>query len=412
MRRVPAMRTMPVHDVVMAVLVSAFAFTACGGGTDPDIPVATSINITPGSLTFGGTCEGEVLTAVVLDQNGNPFSGPIVWTSANPLVATVSVGGGVTAVAPGSTTIQAASGSITASIPVTVGAGGGGPPPGPFTIELVFVNCGTASQNAAFVSAANRWMQIIRSELSDISFPAMPTDSIQCPTGVWRHPGVVDDLKIYVSIEAIDGPQNVVGSAGPCSIRVPGDLPIVGQMRFDEADLGPIETAGLLQRVILHEMGHVLGIGTLWPRLNLVVNPSLPSSPGVDTHFPDALTVAAFDAAGGVNYTGGAKVPVENNADPGSSDGHWREDVLTDELMTPIINNGVLNPLSAISIQSLVSMGYMVDLAEADPYNRTFTVAGLAVSAEIDGIRLEGDVYLGPLTVVDSNGNLQGVIQR
>ncbi len=355
-----------------------------------------------------------MLTAVVLDQNGNPISGSITWTSANPLVATVSVGGGVTAVAPGSTTIQAASGSITASIPVTVGAGGAGPPPGPFTIELVFINCGTPSQNAAFVSAANRWMQIIGSELSDIDFTAMPIDSIQCPSMVWRHPGVVDDLKIYVSIEAIDGPANIVGSAGPCSIRLPGNLPIVGQMRFDEADLDPIEQAGLLQQVILHEMGHVLGIGTLWiPQFfDFIVNPSLPLSPGVDTHFPGPLVVAAFDAAGGVNYTGGAKVPVENNAEQGSSDGHWREDVLIDELMTPTINNGVLNPLSAISIQALAEMGYLVDLAEADPYNRTFTVAGLAVGVEIDGIRLEGDIYMGPLTVVDSNGNLRGVIQR
>lgn len=412
MRRVPAMRRIPVQDVLMAVLVSALAFTGCGGdgGMKPDDPVATSITITPGSLTFGGTCEGQVLTAVVLDQNGNPFTATVTWSSADPQVASVSVGGGVTAVAPGSTTIEARAGTASANIGVTVQ--GAGAPPGPFNIELLFINCGTPTQNAAFVSAANRWMSIIGSELDDINFPAMSSDSIECPALVWRHPGLVDDLKIYVSIEDIDGPGNILGSAGPCSIRLPGDLPIVGQMRFDEADLDQIETAGLLERVILHEMGHVLGIGTLWPRFNFVVNPSIPDLAGVDTHFPGPLVVAAFDAAGGIGYTGGAKVPVENNDERGSSDGHWREDVLIDELMTPVINNGILNPLSAISIQALAEMGYLVDLAQADPYNRTFTVAGLAVGTEIDGIRLQGDIYIGPLTLVDTRGQIKGVIQR
>lgn len=407
------MRDASIKDTLLAVLVAGLTFTACsggdgGGGTDPIVPVATTIDITPASVTFTGLCQGQVLTAVVRDQNGNPFTSPVTWSSDDPAVASVSVGGTLTAVAPGSTTIRATSGSAAASIPVTVE--GAAAPPGPFRIELTFTDCGSPSQNAAFVTAANRWMSIIGSELSDITFAV--ADSFPCPAGVFRHPGTVDDLRIYVSITTIDGPGNVLGSAGPCSIRNADSIPIVGQMKFDEADLDQIEAAGLLERVILHEMGHVLGIGTLWPLKSLVVNPSLPSSPGVDTHFPSALTVAAFDAAGGVNYTGGAKVPVENNAEQGSSDGHWREDVLTDELMTPTVNNGVLNPLSAISLQSLADMGYLIDLAGADPYNRVFTVAGLALETEVDGFRLVNDVYRGPITLVDSDGNLRGVIQR
>ena len=83
-------------------------------------------------------------------------------------------------------------------------------------------------------------------------------------------------------------------------------------MELDAADLDWIETNGALEAVILHEMGHVLGIGTLWDRFGLLRNPSLAAETEVDTHFAGVLAVEAFDGAGGASYTAGAKVPVEN----------------------------------------------------------------------------------------------------
>ena len=35
-------------------------------------------------------------------------------------------------------------------------------------------------------------------------------------------------------------------------------------MQFDSADLASLEAQGQLVNVILHEMGHVLGLGTIW----------------------------------------------------------------------------------------------------------------------------------------------------
>ena len=106
-------------------------------------------------------------------------------------------------------------------------------------------------------------------------------------------------------------------------------LPVLGFMQLDADDVTRLEQNGDLVDVILHEMGHVLGIGTLWGNFDtLLVNPSLPSNPGADTHFAGAAAIAAFDAAGGTAYTGGAKVPVDNQAGVGSSDAHWRETVL------------------------------------------------------------------------------------
>ena len=64
----------------------------------------------------------------------------------------------------------------------------------------------------------------------------------------------------------IDGAGGVLGSAGPCLIRDTGPT-AVGRMRFDTADLASLEGGGQLDEVVLHEMGHVIGIGSLWGEL-------------------------------------------------------------------------------------------------------------------------------------------------
>ena len=66
-------------------------------------------------------------------------------------------------------------------------------------------------------------------------------------------------------------------------------------MEFDVADMDLLESDGTLKPVILHEMAHVLGIGTLWHHLDLLRNPSLAAGREVDTHLPLPLAVAAFD---------------------------------------------------------------------------------------------------------------------
>ena len=42
---------------------------------------------------------------------------------------------------------------------------------------------------------------------------------------MWANPaidGTFDDLTIFVTIETIDGPDGVLGQAGPCFVREPG----------------------------------------------------------------------------------------------------------------------------------------------------------------------------------------------
>lgn len=281
-------------------------------------------------------------------------------------------------------------------------------PPG-FDIQLSYLTPISAGKVAAFEAAKSRWASIVRGELPDFDFGPSPLQAGACADQQLEVNDVVDDLRIYVVVTAIDGPGGTLGQAGPCVLRPVSELPILGVMQFDVADLNNLEASGALSAVILHEMAHVLGIGSLWQRLGLVVNLSLPASPGADTHFTGARAIVAFDAAGGVAYTGGEKVPVENELGPGSGDVHFRESVLINELMTPILNFGQ-NPLSAISAESLGDMGYVVDSSQASPY--TLTLLAAAKVAPSQTLIMMNDVRDGPIYVVDENGRIVPIVRR
>ncbi|NNF39136.1 MAG: hypothetical protein HKN71_10740, partial [Gemmatimonadetes bacterium] len=223
----------------------------------------------------------------------------------------------------------------------------------------------------------------------------------------------IDDVVIYVSIEEIDGLFGVLGSAGPCFIRGSNGLTTAGSMRFDVDDLDRLADEDRLELVILHEMGHVLGIGTLWSTQGFLQNAATPgqTAPGPDTHFDGPLAIAAFNTAGGQNRTAGQKVPVENTGNAGSINGHWRESVMDRELMTPFIDSGVDNPLSIISVQSLADLGYEVSNDAADAYtvSNPNAVPGRVAPAE-GKIPLVDDILWMPLRVVDEEGRVVRII--
>ncbi len=152
-------------------------------------------------------------------------------------------------------------------------------------------------------------------------------------------------------------------------------------MRFDVADLDALEQAGFLDEVIVHEMGHVLGIGTIWSTLDL-----LQGAGTDDPYFTGAAALQAFLDVGGAVYAGNP-VPVANTGGAGTRDAHWRESVFDNELMTGFLNGGVANPLSVVSIASLEDLGYVVDLGAADAY--ALPPPGVAAARPSGTIRIE-----------------------
>lgn len=282
--------------------------------------------------------------------------------------------------------------------------------PGSFDMQVVLTDSVSADLRSAFEQAAGWWMTILAdTELPDI--PAGEIAQLGCDDIVSEQPVTnIDDVVVVIAVRTFDGPGGILAGARPCGVRDGSMLPFMGSIRFDKDDLENILGRGNtddVEELILHEMGHVLGIGSLWSGFGLLREPSLGAGADADTHFAGALAVAAFDEAGGENYDG-AKVPVENQAGPGSGDVHWRQSVLLTELMTPFASIGSVDPLSAITIQSLADMGYTVNVDLADPY----TLPGAAAADEADApvIDLRNDVMTGPVIVVGRDGRIVRVI--
>ena len=358
------------------------------------------------TITAGQTATLDV-AAYFSDPDGDALT--YAAESGNTGVLTVGIAGSsltLTAVAAGTATVTVTAGdpgglSAAATFEVSVST-----PPGGFRIDLVFASPVTATQEAAFHAAAERWMTVLApTELPDLG---ARTRGCGDDPRFERH-AAIDDVMIVVVFEEIDGPGGTLGSAGQCWIRSASGLPSYGRMRFDAADLERQEQIGQLEELVLHEMGHVLGIGSFsWEDFGLLRDPSSEGET-LDTHFAGPLAIAAFDEAGGTGY-GGAKVPVENTGGPGTWNGHWREAVMEAELMTGWSEEGRAEPLSAITIQSLADLGYAVDATQADPYR----LPDADAAREIDRGRLipyGDDIWRGPIVVADSEGRVVRVIR-
>ncbi len=268
-----------------------------------------------------------------------------------------------------------------------------------FQITLQFLNTPTSSQLAAFQQAQIRWQGVIVGDLSDVPF----NQNSGTGCGNQNINQTIDDVLILVDLVAIDGPGGILGSAGPCFIRNSNSLTILGFMRFDTADLAALETNGTLNAVILHEMGHVLGYGTLWdlPAFNLISGAG-----GTDPIFTGSQALTAFDNSNGGNTYSGAKIPLENTGGTGTRDSHWRESVFSNELMTGFLGPGSVNPLSLTSVMSMADLGYQVDPNAADPFVIPSPPAPLIAGQSAVTVRLTNDIL--PITPrrVDQSGRV------
>ncbi|MBT8044522.1 MAG: PEP-CTERM sorting domain-containing protein [Verrucomicrobiae bacterium] len=268
------------------------------------------------------------------------------------------------------------------------------------TINYVDIGAGginnsgiTATQQIIFNDAVNTWESYI--------------------TGYQPSVTGLTGITIDASGPAIDGAFNVLGSAGPTGGTFNGGyvLTTTGKMEFDSADLSRLENDGELDEVILHEMGHVLGIGTWW---NAFENNGF----GQDLYtngtgqYTGANALAQYQT--NVDPTA-TFIPVELDGGGGTANGHWNESLdnfrtenvagnvgdpdpgdgapaltitnvnspqfgnsLDDELMT-----GVLSPntyISNITLGSFEDLGYTVQYIEdVDPVPEPSSSALLAV---------------------------------
>lgn len=254
--------------------------------------------------------------------------------------------------------------------------GGGGFTAG-FDINVVYYGTPTPGELAAFSAAEAKWESIITGYQIDDIFSTT--------------------VKINAYLQPIDGPGMVLGSAGPTFAKINAAQTAVtsnyvytdeGDMIFDTADTAALVGAGLFDEVILHEMGHVLGIGVLWSSADV-------GFPGRQEHYifgtgqyTGPAGLAAYNAEFGQS---GTYVPVELGGGSGTANAHWNEvnngvattgllsnlqpgpfNDMRYELMTGWLNGPLF--MSSLTSQSMVDLGYTV---VPEPSSLLLTCLGL-----------------------------------
>lgn len=226
---------------------------------------------------------------------------------------------------------------------------------GRFNISLKYLVPVTERQREVFEAAAARWEKIIIKDesslpqariINNVVFGGIPSAFNGFPA--LNIDGAVDDVVIEVVLIPIDGPGKILGSAGPRFVRTSNRLTISGVMQFDVDDLDYLERLDLFEEVIVHEMGHVLGVGTLWNS----GTKRLRQGPASNPYFTGKMANTFWNAEGGE-----FELPIENIGGPGTAGGHWRESLLRNELMTGYLNLGE-NPISRITAGSMKDLGY------------------------------------------------------
>ena len=101
--------------------VSGTASVTVKASAPAPVPVLKTITVTPltANVLVNGT---QTFVAAPKDQNGNAIKATVTWTSSNSTVGTIDSTGKFKAVAAGTTTIKAASGTVSGTAGVTVTA--------------------------------------------------------------------------------------------------------------------------------------------------------------------------------------------------------------------------------------------------------------------------------------------------
>ena len=239
-----------------------------------------------------------------------------------------------------------------------------------FDVDIRFIGNASLAARTAFANAVAKWRQVIVGSIGSVTanIPAGPAAN-SCVSWSPAVTGTVQNTVIFARIDSIDGPGTpgagtILGRASPCYVNG-NNIPFMGFMEFDSYDVDQLVSRGQFEKVVLHEIGHVLGIGTIWNFRRSLLNTTNTEDP----YFVGSAARAQFAAINSVTYSGNP-VPVENTGGPGTINSHWRTSIMQRELMQGFAVNQP-QPLSRITVGSLQDLGYTVNLAAADAFSLT-----------------------------------------
>ncbi len=241
---------------------------------------------------------------------------------------------------------------------------------------------------------AAKWRQVIRA--------APAGEFVRLDVGECRNAVPVGQfitgVRVLIKLDTL--PSRIAGQGGPCVIRGNG-LPLLGTVSLNILNWASLSDRKL-DDLIQHEVGHVLGLGTIWQRgiFAPLVNGDTAAA---DPIFVGTNALGAFPKLGQSRRFTGRTVPLQLNVR-----GHWRGDVFLGELMAPTLI-AAAQPTSSVTVAALRDLGWVVESEAYEEFTLPETVLSAAVvSARVvsprtimTGMQLERDVLLPELMVIE-----------
>jgi hypothetical protein len=216
-----------------------------------------------------------------------------------------------------------------------------------------------------FEGAAQRWSYVV------LGWPAHPGGS---PVSL-NNGAPLRYLQVSVEIGKL--PKDVVGFVDTAKNKLlrlgsnmgrAAGLPYQGTIRINGALLENAATEpGRFKDCVVHELGHILGAGTVFHEKGLV------QKSGRSYFFKGAAAMRAYAKLLG-RKSGAEKVPLVREPGGSSPAYHWNEKKLRLEIMSERLDKETattrafeFNAISAVTVGALKDIGYEVDMQNAEP---------------------------------------------
>ncbi len=218
-----------------------------------------------------------------------------------------------------------------------------------------------AQQQATVREAATRVSALITSPFAPVRVDIPAND---CDRGLPKVQGTLKQLLVFVVVKQLD--DDVYATGMPCDLRDGSYLPVYGVVDLNSVGLSELPREDLLDTMI-HELLHVLGVGTLWePEYRVSVSGDTDGRTfvrraGGVLYYTGPRALAAYRALGGQKQG----VPLDPDA------GHWSGQAVCAEILSGSASDftGRVNPVSVLTLGALEDLGYRVNRAGAERFN-------------------------------------------